>query len=143
MVWIDELIGLRTWGAEIGVGTHLTLELGDKWTSRQNKSRGDWSIWVAGVPWRIISAGSLIVGSGSDDLKTARNETLNKQILENILIEHPAYGAIFEFSGGVKLEVFIDTGDEYCDLMMMSKGQIYFINGSGKIGRELNKNINP
>ncbi|WP_373050594.1 hypothetical protein [Thalassovita aquimarina] len=132
----EKILGLATWGAKKGVGTHLTLELGEEWLTSRNYVRGKWSIWVAGAPWRIISEGSLIEGSDSEHICSEKIGILNNRELEKLKIGHPAYDAVFEFSGNVRLEVFMTSSDGTGELIVMSKNDAYSLNGNGKIEHE-------
>lgn len=136
MVWIDELIGLTTWGAKIGIGTHLTLELGEKYLTDRNRPHGKWHVWAAGVPWRIMLGRSLIVDSGCRNLDIEKVKILNGKVLQSVFFEKCGSHIIFKFSGEVMLEVFIDTPGDGSELVIMSKKDSYFLNGNGKIGHE-------
>jgi len=134
--WIDELVGLTSWGAKIGIGTFLTLELGEKYLTKRKHPRGEWSIWVAGVPWRIVSGGLSVVDWECQSLNTEQVKILNGKVLESILFEKQLSHITFKFSDEIVLEVAIEIPDDDSELVLMSKEDTYFLNGDGEIGHE-------
>lgn len=130
------MLGLTTWGAKSGVGTHLTLELGGTRVTGRGHKRGQWSIWIAGAPWRIIHDGRLVVGSGCDTIDPQRLEILNAQVLIRLDLQEPAFGAAFEFSNQLLLEVFLDCPCDAGELVVMSKSESYTMTGNGLVSYE-------
>ena len=133
---IDELIGLTSWGAKTGIGTFLTLEMGERYLTKQNYPRGEWGIWAAGVPWRILSRGALLVDWECPSLNTEQVKVLNGRVLQSVLFEKSNSHITFKFEGEVMLEVFIDTPIDDDELIFLSEKEAYFLNGDGEIGHE-------
>ncbi len=78
----------------------------------------------------------MIEGSDSEHICSEKIGILNNRELEKLKIGHPAYDAVFEFSGNVRLEVFMTSSDGTGELIVMSKNDAYSLNGNGKIEHE-------
>ncbi|HZA05506.1 MAG TPA: hypothetical protein VE617_13155 [Propionibacteriaceae bacterium] len=97
--------GLSAWGAELGDGSFLTLELGEP--SMPGGERGLYHLSISRAGWRIEDEAAVLAGSADDYDELARRvRVLDGRKLASITVEHPSLSARFEFQGGLALITF-------------------------------------
>lgn len=99
--------GLTTWGAELGHGSFITVEFGER---QPGEDHGLYHLWVYMAPWRLEDADKMLAASEDDRDELAKKiPMLNGLALTAIAVEHPSLSTRFEFDGGLVLTTFSDS----------------------------------
>lgn len=109
---LSRALGLRTWGAKIGIGSFLTLELGNP--KPRDPSAGEFLIWIYCSAWRIETSSRVVVSS-EDPRKNMESNVgiLDDTRLKNVIIEPPSLSASFWFHNEVVLRTFSIFSHDY------------------------------
>ena len=108
---LEPLLKKEAWGAELGYGSFLSIEFGDPVTLKVNASlskvKGEWNIWLYGCAWRLEKGEELLIGSEDPREEIAPLvEILNGKKLQEVIIESPAFDAIFIFEDNIRIRTF-------------------------------------
>jgi hypothetical protein len=106
---IAPLLGQKTWGAALGVGSFVTLEFGQSRPAQQQGQRvhGEWHLWVYCSAWRLEQGDNFVAGSEDGRPKLEASVTLlNGLTLQAVDVRPPALEVVFTFDRGIVLRVF-------------------------------------
>ena len=131
------LIGLEAWGARIGDGGYLSIEFGpENKIERSRFPRGEFSIWIPGAPWRIEFDGSILVGSGQEDLETTKVNFINGDRIEDIKIDELSLIVDIEWRSGRTLQVFCENIDS-STIEFFLPNCVYSLESDGSLACEI------
>ena len=100
-------LGKRVWGASLGVGSFLTLELGAKTETSGGYVHGEWHLWIYCCAWRIERSSRVLAASEDDRSLIKRTvRLLNGKKLTRLDVTHLLMDASFAFEGGLILRTF-------------------------------------
>ena len=107
------MAGREVWWATLGIGSHLTFDLGDRLERRLavgGKERtaviGEWRLWIQLAAWRLEDGAEVLLGS--EDPRPVIAETiavLHGRRITGVKVTAPALETEFDFDG-VRLLVF-------------------------------------
>lgn len=126
--------GRTAWGTALGVGSFLTVELGEQQAAPtpQEKTHGEFHLWVYCSAWRIETAQEII--ASSEDPREALEAAvrhLDGRSLSEIRIERPSLSTVFSFSGGTVLRTFSIFSKDYEHWMFYLPDGSVFTAGPG------------
>lgn len=116
------LCGQRPWKVELGHGSFVTLDFGEKRT-RDGNTRGEWHFWVYCCAWRLDEGENVVAGSGDDRAALApKIAALTGRALQAIEVTAPAGQTVLRFEGDATLTLFpmATASEDY---------QVYFPDG--------------
>jgi hypothetical protein len=107
------LTGVEAWSARLGIGSHLTVDLGgrveDRYTARGReviRVAGEWRLWVQLAAWRLEDAAQVLVGCEDPRPVIAeRIAILDGRRVTAVTVMPPGLETVFDFDG-VRLLVF-------------------------------------
>jgi hypothetical protein len=113
----ERLIGQRSWGVSLGIGSFLTVNFGSPTKPiRESKTvLGEWYLWVRHSAWRILNNRYPVIGS-EDSREILKTEVpmLNNLVLSEIVITPTSFDTDFVFEGRITLQLFpVIYKDEY------------------------------
>ena len=107
------MAGREVWSAKLGIGSHLTVDLGDRLEQRlvfggkeRTRAIGEWRLWIQLAAWRLEDDSQVLLGS--EDPRPAIAEkiaVLHGRRITAVNVTAPALETVFDFDG-VKLLVF-------------------------------------
>lgn len=118
---VAPLRGKKAWGVEKGVGSFVTLEFGSPIHESNERTHGEWHLWLYGCAWRL-EAGLCTVLAGSGDSSNrieAAIQLLTGLTLEEIDITSPALDTAITFSEQVTLRLFPISQDTELEHWML------------------------
>ena len=100
------VLGLRTWGARIGVGSFLSLEFGSELTKRGDFA--EWHLWLYGCMWRVRDGQRVVCESTDERSKMSDGvSTLNGR--EVAALSFGPTRSWIQLTGDVRLDIKSDT----------------------------------
>ncbi len=117
------LVGLRAWGAALGIGSFLTLEFGDplptlpsaRTANRKSpRQHGAWHLWLYCCAWRIDEPAGIVAASedARDGLLAAVGR-LDGATVVAVNIDSQGCALQIEFDAGLTLTTFAIFSTEY------------------------------
>jgi hypothetical protein len=102
---MSEACGLRAWGTELGYGSFLTVEFGER---QLGEDYGSYHLSIEMACWRLEDADTMLAGSEDENRAevTEKVRVLDGRALRSITVEYPSLSARFEFEGGLVLTTF-------------------------------------
>jgi len=98
-------IDQTVWGAKVGYGSFLTLNIG--LPSDDEPDIGDYYLWVYCSAWRIEANGKVIASSEDDrDLLDAGAVVLNGRQLADFTVDPVSLSAVVSLSGNARIIIF-------------------------------------
>lgn len=104
------LVGREVWGPRLGVGSFITLELGERQTRTvrgRETTHGEWHLWVYCSAWRIDGEEDVVVAS--EDAREEipdRLERLDGRRVSGVSVAAPSLELTVAFDDGLTLRVF-------------------------------------
>ena len=112
----DELAGMvgsEVWSTELGIGSHLTIDMGDRIQQRKTFRGkeyfhivGEWRLWVQLAAWRLEDTANVLLGS--EDSRPAIAEgisVLQGRRVTAVEVRSPGFDTLFHF-GDIRLLLF-------------------------------------
>jgi hypothetical protein len=107
------LVGSAVWSTKLGIGSHLTVDLGDRMEQRleiRGKEYvgvvGEWRLWIQLAAWRVQGPAEVLLGSEDPRPFIAEKITvLRGRRITAVEVTAPASETVFDF-GGIRLLVF-------------------------------------
>jgi hypothetical protein len=103
------LLGQKAWGAELGVGSFVTIEFGSRRpaTEASERPHGEWHLWVYCCAWRLETEDEVVAASEDPRQKLqAAVQRLNNRVLQAVKVERPALETTFTFDDELTLRLF-------------------------------------
>ena len=136
---ISPMYGLRSWNVELGHGSMVTFEFGEKIeinTEKRYSEMGEWHVWIYMSPWRLETDQQVLAGSeDAREYLMKAIKAIEGRILENVEIKYPSLETTFFFDGGYVLVIFpnqIIDDDENQYLMIFTPDRKVLNIGPGK-----------
>lgn len=110
---LGAMAGSEVWSTTLGIGSHLTVDLGAQVARRRvygGKEHayvvGEWRLWIQLAAWRLEDAARVLVGS-EDPRSVIAEEiaVLNGRRFTAAEVRAPALETVFDFSG-IRLHIF-------------------------------------
>jgi len=106
---ISSLLGKQAWGAQLGVGSFITIEFGDSQppSSMGEPPHGAWHLWVYCCAWRLETQEEVVAASEDPRPKLeVAVQRLNDRTLRAVEVQRPALETTFIFEDGLILRLF-------------------------------------
>lgn len=105
-VAVNSLVGLAIWGARVGVGSFLTLDMGGTRYTSTGNVQGDFRLWVDGAAWRILEANAVLaLFSDEQQAMNAAAGSLMGRRIAKVRFSPGEVKIALEFDGSLSLEV--------------------------------------
>lgn len=101
------VVGQRSWGVRLGLGSFVTLEFGEALEPGGGRAHGRWHLWVYGSAWRLDDGGGVV--AASEDARDALEQAvarLGGRVLERVDVAGPSLATVWWFEGGLALRLF-------------------------------------
>jgi hypothetical protein len=96
--------GLKAWRAELGYGSFVTIEFGER---QPGTDYGSYHLWIYMASWRLEDANRMLAASEDHrDELAEKVPILDGRALTSIAVEYPSLSTRFEFEGGLSLVTF-------------------------------------
>lgn len=112
--------GRPAWGTRLGVGSFLTVELGDERPATGTsgtggpRSHGEFHVWVYCSAWRIETPTAVLASSEDDrDSLEAAVRVLDGKVLADARVDSPSLSLALTFEDGTTLRTFSIFTDGY------------------------------
>ena len=112
------MTGVKAWSVELGIGSHLTVDLGgqmeDRYTVRGREVTrlvGEWSLWIRLAAWRLEDATQVL--TGCEDPRPVIAEkiaVLRGRRVRAVTVTAPALETVFDFDGIRLLTFPVNSG---------------------------------
>lgn len=107
------MVGSAVWSTELGIGSHLTVDLGDRMERRleiRGKEHvsvvGEWRLWIQLAAWRVQDSADVLLGSEDPRPFIAEKiAVLRGRRVTAVEVTAPALETVFDFDG-IRLLVF-------------------------------------
>ncbi len=112
---LQGVIGKKAWGVARGIGTFITIEFGQLVPSKypNEKSHGEWHLWVRSGAWRLEKDERVLVASEDDQAKIeAEIQCLEGCVLQSFEVVTPALDALLTFEPDIVLRIFSIYSEE-------------------------------
>jgi hypothetical protein len=132
---LQGVIGQKAWGVARGQGSFVTMEFGQPVppTKANEKSHGEWHLWLYDCAWRLEQGESIIVGS-EDEL--AKIETAIQAIEGHALLAFelitPALDAVITFEDNLLLRLFAVSTEEMDSWMLFTPDKVITVGPAGQ-----------
>ena len=110
---IEPILGLRAWGASLGIGSFITFEFGPPRVPEWLRPSGDYQVWIYWSAWRLETEQSVVVAC--EDPREIRHREISRidtRVLTDVGISFPGLDTVFEFGPDLRLRVFPNTSCE-------------------------------
>ncbi len=107
--------GKKAWGVKHGIGTFVTMNFGQPLPPEgpNEKSFGEWYLWVYGGAWRLEKGEHVVVASEDDETKIeAEIQCIEGCLLQSFEIMTPALDALLTFEHDIVLRIFSIYSEE-------------------------------
>jgi hypothetical protein len=132
---LQGIIGQKAWGVTRGQGCFVTMEFGQPVppTKVNEKSHGEWHLWLYGCAWRLEQGESIIVGS-EDELAKIETaiQTIEGHVLQSFELVTPALDAVITFEDDLLLRLFAATTEEMDSWMLFTPDKVITVGSAGQ-----------
>ncbi|MGL4609049.1 MAG: hypothetical protein ACRCYY_05100 [Trueperaceae bacterium] len=117
----EGLLNQKVWQIQLGIGSFITFDFGERQVVEPGRERGAWHLWVYCCAWRLDHHDTFLVASEDKREKLEKTiQALNNKTLVAIEVQPPAFGTTLTFEEGYVLHLFPVFSEDYEHWMLFT-----------------------